>query len=268
VSAGSCRTCPSCPNHVSVVSAGHVPLRSNARLQDLRPAWSRDLSSSWGGSPDPAAYAILLKASYRSIKAVDPQCRCHLRCRERAMAGPNQQFDREHVLQFSEGDAQRLAGDYIGTEHLLLGLLRHSEGLAARVLRASVSRMSSCDPSWLCWSVADRLAAAGLSASGIDQRVNVMRRTLLASSRCWVPSNGACAVAERSSLPWKRLVHICHQQVGNGHLLLDLLREGEGMATGSLASLGVDDLEGQRAHRAKPGARSCVTTPTISGLLM
>ncbi len=36
------RTCPACPNHASGVSAGRVPLRSYARLQDLCPAWSRD----------------------------------------------------------------------------------------------------------------------------------------------------------------------------------------------------------------------------------
>src|ERR1700682_1543608 len=36
------RTCPPCPNHVSGVSAGRVPVRSYAPLQDLRPAGSRD----------------------------------------------------------------------------------------------------------------------------------------------------------------------------------------------------------------------------------
>ena len=39
------------------------------------------------------------------------------------------------VIQFSREEAMRLGHDYIGTEHLLLGLLREGEGIAAEILK-------------------------------------------------------------------------------------------------------------------------------------
>ncbi|RIK29238.1 MAG: hypothetical protein DCC52_07635, partial [Chloroflexi bacterium] len=39
------------------------------------------------------------------------------------------------VLTFAQEEAQRLNHNYIGTEHILLGLIREEEGLAAKVLR-------------------------------------------------------------------------------------------------------------------------------------
>ena len=39
------------------------------------------------------------------------------------------------VIQFSREEAMRLGHDYIGTEHLLLGLLREGEGIAAEIMK-------------------------------------------------------------------------------------------------------------------------------------
>ena len=39
------------------------------------------------------------------------------------------------LLTFAQEEAQRLNHNYIGTEHILLGLIREEEGLAAKVLR-------------------------------------------------------------------------------------------------------------------------------------
>ena len=39
------------------------------------------------------------------------------------------------VIQFAREEAMRLGHDYIGTEHLLLGLLREGEGIAAEILK-------------------------------------------------------------------------------------------------------------------------------------
>src|SRR6266852_6333137 len=62
-------------------------------------------------------------------------------CGKGAEAGMNQggSFDRfteraRHVMRLAQEEAQRLQHNYIGTEHLLLGLLREGEGVAANVL--------------------------------------------------------------------------------------------------------------------------------------
>src|SRR5258708_10746855 len=63
-------------------------------------------------------------------------------CGKGAEAGMNQggSFERftertRHVMRLAQGEAQRLQHHYIGTEHLLLGLLREREGVAGTVLR-------------------------------------------------------------------------------------------------------------------------------------
>src|SRR4051812_43209907 len=57
----------------------------------------------------------------------------------RRAAAPSDRFDRftvraKKVLTLAQEEAQRFSHNYIGTEHLLLGLLRESEGIAGKVL--------------------------------------------------------------------------------------------------------------------------------------
>ena len=48
------------------------------------------------------------------------------------------------VVVLAQEEARQLKHNYIGTEHILLGLLREEEGLAARVLESSTSPSSAC----------------------------------------------------------------------------------------------------------------------------
>jgi len=120
------------------------------------------------------------------------------------------------VIYFARDEASRLQHDYIGTEHLLLGIVREGEGIAAKVL-------SKLD----------------LDFEQIQQAVESM-----------VTKSGATlTIGEIPFTPRaKRVLELAieearllgHNYVGTEHLLLGLIREGEGVAAQVLSDLGVD----------------------------
>ncbi len=120
------------------------------------------------------------------------------------------------VIYFARDEAARLQHDYIGTEHLLLGIVREGEGIAAKVL-------SKLD----------------LDFEQIQQAVENMVKS----------SGGTLTIGEIPFTPRaKRVLELAieearllgHNYVGTEHLLLGLIREGEGVAAQVLAELGVD----------------------------
>ena len=118
-----------------------------------------------------------------------------------------------NVLQLAQEEAQRLNHSYIGTEHLLLGLVREGEGVAAKVL----SNM-------------------GVELKKVRDSIEfiVGRGDFPGGSRGLTPR--AKRVIELSVDEARRLQH---RYIGTEHLLLGLVREGEGVASGVLVSLGV-----------------------------
>ncbi len=120
------------------------------------------------------------------------------------------------VMFLAREEAARLHHDYIGTEHLLLGIIREGEGLAATIL----------------------------SNLGLD--LDVVRRTI----ENMVPaSSGSVTIGEIPFTP--RAKHVLelsvdeakllgHNYVGTEHLLLGLIREGEGIAARVLVEFGAD----------------------------
>jgi ATP-dependent Clp protease ATP-binding subunit ClpC len=120
------------------------------------------------------------------------------------------------VMYLAREEAARLQHDYIGTEHLLLGLIREGEGIAANVL-----------------------SNLGLDLDVIRQAVESM----VASP------GGTLTIGEIPFTPKaKRVLELSidearqlgHNYVGTEHLLLGLIREGEGVAARVLLELGVD----------------------------
>jgi ATP-dependent Clp protease ATP-binding subunit ClpC len=120
------------------------------------------------------------------------------------------------VMYLAREEAARLQHDYIGTEHLLLGVLREGEGIAATVLNN-----------------------LGLDLDQIRQAVESMVSS----------SGGTLTMGEIPFTPKaKRVLELSvdearqlgHNYVGTEHLLLGLLREGEGVAARVLVDLGVD----------------------------
>src|SRR5690242_100776 len=120
------------------------------------------------------------------------------------------------VIYLAREEAARLQHDYIGTEHLLLGVIREGEGIAATVLNN-----------------------LGLDLDRIRQEVENMVSA----------SGGTMTIGEIPFTPRaKRVLELAveearslgHNYVGTEHLLLGLIREGEGVAAKVLLELGVD----------------------------
>ena len=118
------------------------------------------------------------------------------------------------VLSLAQEEAQRFNHNYIGTEHILLGLVRETEGVAARVL-----------------------SGLGVDLSKVRSAVEFI------IGRGEKPAQGEIGLTPRA----KKVVELAvdearrmnHTYIGTEHLLIGLLREGEGVAAGVLESLGV-----------------------------
>jgi ATP-dependent Clp protease ATP-binding subunit ClpC len=120
------------------------------------------------------------------------------------------------VMYLAREEAGRLHHDYIGTEHLLLGIIREGEGIAATVLNN-----------------------LGLDLDTIRRSIEDMVPT----------SGGTLTIGEIPFTPRaKRVLELSveearlfgHNYVGTEHLLLGLIREGEGVAARVLVDLGAD----------------------------
>ena len=139
--------------------------------------------------------------------------------------GPFDRFnDRaKRVLALAQDEAIRFNHNYIGVEHLLLGLVREGEGVAARVLNSLGVELSKA-----------RTAVEFIIGRG-DSTTSPSEITLSPRTKRVVE----LAIDEARKLG--------HSHVGTEHLLLGIAREGEGVPSGVLESLGVS-LEKVRDH--------------------
>ncbi|MGH9209780.1 MAG: Clp protease N-terminal domain-containing protein [Acidimicrobiales bacterium] len=119
------------------------------------------------------------------------------------------------VVVLAQEDARLLNHNYVGTEHVLLGLLHEGEGIAAKVLES------------------ERLALGGLRRQ-VEETIGRGEST---------PS-GHIPFTPRAKkvleLSLREALELGHNYIGTEHLLLGLLREGEGVAGQVLATNGVD----------------------------
>jgi ATP-dependent Clp protease ATP-binding subunit ClpA len=170
------------------------------------------------------------------------------------------------VVVLAQAEARSLDHDYIGTEHLLLGLLAEREGLGASVLAAfGISRegirtavreivgsgeLTEPDP--------EALEAIGIDLDAVRATVEQAfgpgalegtraarrRRTRCRRGRAHRPfTPRAKRVCE---LSLREAVHLRHRHIGSEHLLLGIIREGEGVAAQLLARSGVDLVAARR----------------------
>ncbi len=117
------------------------------------------------------------------------------------------------VLTLAHEEAQRLNHNYIGTEHILLGLVRERGGVAGIVLKRE----------------------------GIE--LNKVRGAVLQMiQRGDAPVTGEIGLTPRSKkvieLAVEEARRLGHPYIGTEHLLLGLVHEGEGIASGILRSMG------------------------------
>jgi ATP-dependent Clp protease ATP-binding subunit ClpA len=126
------------------------------------------------------------------------------------------------VLSYAQEEAQRFQHNYIGTEHLLLGLVREGEGVAAKVLNnLGVELYKVREAVEFIIGRGDRIV---LGEIGLTPRAKKVIELAVDEAR-----------------------RLNHHYIGTEHLLLGLVREGEGIAAGVLESLGVN-LEKVRTH--------------------
>ena len=121
----------------------------------------------------------------------------------------------EEALRLSQESAEELGHGYVGSEHLLLGLLREEEGLAHRVL----TEYGLTDEMIL--SVLRRSVGAGLAGTAPSQGLTPRAKGVVEL---------AVSEAARMGSP----------MIGTEHLLMGILREGGNMALRILRTVGVD----------------------------
>ena len=127
------------------------------------------------------------------------------------------------VLSLAHEEAERLHHNYIGTEHLLLGLIREEGGVAGRVLRElglDADRVKE---------MVERLTGAGRQMGGRIELAPTTEQVL------------QLAIEEARRMG--------HHYIGTEHLLLGLVRQGEGVAIDVLRRLGVTPEQVRRQTR-------------------
>ncbi|MCX5716650.1 MAG: ATP-dependent Clp protease ATP-binding subunit [Candidatus Omnitrophica bacterium] len=121
------------------------------------------------------------------------------------------------VILLAKEEAKRFNHDYIGTEHILLGLIREGEGVAAAVLENL----------------------------GLDpEKIRAEVEKLVQPGPSTVVSSGDLPFTPKAKkvieLAMDEARNLGHNYIGTEHLLLGLIREGEGAASQVLMNLGLD----------------------------
>ena len=153
------------------------------------------------------------------------------------------------VLTIAQEEARNLNHSYIGTEHILLGLVREEEGVAARVLTnlgIGLGKVRSAVE-----FIIGRGEKPGTGETGLTPRAKKVIELAIDEAR-----------------------QLGHNYIGTEHLLLGLLREGEGVASSVLDSFGItlERARSETAHILTQGSpkarisRSTSRTPALDQL--
>jgi len=119
------------------------------------------------------------------------------------------------VVVLAQEEAKLLNHNYIGTEHILLGLIHEGEGVAAKALEA-----------------------LGISLDGVREQVQEIIGQGQTAPTGHIPFTPRAKKVLELSL--REALQLGHSYIGTEHLLLGLIREGEGVAAQVLTKLGAD----------------------------
>src|SRR6187397_1570207 len=119
------------------------------------------------------------------------------------------------VVVLAQEEARMLNHNYIGTEHILLGLIHEGEGVAAKALES-----------------------LGISLEGVRQQVEEIIGQGQQSPSGHIPFTPRAKKVLELSL--REALQLGHNYIGTEHILLGLIREGEGVAAQVLVKLGAD----------------------------
>src|SRR5215216_5869853 len=119
------------------------------------------------------------------------------------------------VVVLAQEEARMLNHNYIGTEHILLGLIHEGEGVAAKALES-----------------------LGISLKGVRQQVEEIIGQGQQAPSGHIPFTPRAKKVLELSL--REALQLGHNYIGTEHILLGLIREGEGVAAQVLQKLGAD----------------------------
>ena len=139
---------------------------------------------------------------------------------ERARPKEYQMFERftdraRRVVVLAQEEARMLNHNYIGTEHILLGLIHEGEGVAAKALESM-----------------------GISLEGVRAQVEEIIGQGQSAPSGHIPFTPRAKKVLELSL--REALQLGHNYIGTEHILLGLIREGEGVAAQVLVKLGAD----------------------------
>ena len=159
------------------------------------------------------------------------------------------------VVVLAQEEARMLNHDYIGTEHILLGLIREGEGVAAKALES-----------------------LGISLEAVRQQVEEIIGQGQQAPSGHIPFTPRAKTVLELSL--REALQLGHDYIGTEHILLGLIGEGEGVAAQVLVRLGADlnrvrqqviqllhGYHGKELEAARAGARPRPAARTERGLL-
>jgi ATP-dependent Clp protease ATP-binding subunit ClpC len=156
------------------------------------------------------------------------------------------------VVVLAQEEARMLNHNYIGTEHILLGLIHEGEGVAAKALES-----------------------LGISLEGVRQQVEEIIGQGQQAPSGHIPFTPRAKKVLELSL--REALQLGHNYIGTEHILLGLIREGEGVAAQVLVKLGADLnrvrqqviqlLSGYAGKGGEPAAGQAEGTPATSLVL-
>ncbi|MEG5029698.1 ATP-dependent Clp protease ATP-binding subunit [Microcoleus sp. AT8-B1] len=151
------------------------------------------------------------------------------------------------VIMLAQEEARRLGHNFVGTEQILLGLIGEGTGVAAKVLKSMGVNLK-------------------------DARIEVEKIIGRGSGFVAVEIPFTPRAKRVLELSLEEARQLGHNYIGTEHLLLGLIREGEGVAARVLENLGVDlskvrtqviRMLGETAEVAAPGGGARTKTPTL-----
>ncbi|MFP5219666.1 MAG: ATP-dependent Clp protease ATP-binding subunit, partial [Actinomycetes bacterium] len=156
------------------------------------------------------------------------------------------------VVVLAQEEARMLNHNYIGTEHILLGLIHEGEGVAAKALES-----------------------LGISLEGVRSQVEEIIGQGQQAPSGHIPFTPRAKKVLELSL--REALQLGHNYIGTEHILLGLIREGEGVAAQVLVKLGADLnrvrqqviqlLSGYQGKESAPAGGPAEGTPSTSLVL-
>src|SRR6266478_741454 len=153
---------------------------------------------------------------YQNPKSRTPACPLQDRREGAEMEMQNFTPRAQQVLALARKEADRFNHNYVGTEHLLLGLIKLGQGVAVNVLQKMGLDLETV-------------------RMEVEKHVGSHPETKMVGNIPYTPR-----VKKVMALAGKEAKALNHSYVGTEHILLGLLREGEGVAARVLKSLKVD----------------------------